>query len=422
MVRIHRYRTSPTRSKDLVCRLMAAAAAKGTMLRTAGRIEGRRVELDGRMLYNFGTCSYLALERSQALRDGAIAALQHYGTQFSISRVYLECPLYLELEHNLERMTGRPVLVAPSTTLAHFAALPALVRDHDAVLIDQFAHASLHSATELLGDVPVHLVRHSRIDLLDELISKLSPQHEHIWFVFDGLYSMFGGFAPFKELSMLLQKWDQLHLYVDDAHATGWLGTHGRGGALTALGSHERVVVALSLNKSFAAAGGALAVPRESVKTRIRQCGGPMLFSGPIQPPMLGTALASSRLHLDPGHAAAQQELLRRIEYTQSATLATGLSDARRDSTPIFFIPCDSIEQATSSVRELMSKGFYICPSAFPAVPINSPGIRFTVTLHNELGDIDAFLAAAREVIPGSGVAADHNEALAGQEGGSHLD
>jgi 7-keto-8-aminopelargonate synthetase-like enzyme len=54
-----------------------------------------------------------------------------------------------------------------------------------------------------------------------------------IWLIIDGLYSMFGDFAPFEELARMLDRWPQLHLYVDDAHATGWLGTHGRGGALT---------------------------------------------------------------------------------------------------------------------------------------------------------------------------------------------
>jgi 7-keto-8-aminopelargonate synthetase-like enzyme len=191
---------------------MAAAEAKGTMMRMAGRYAGRWVELNGRMLRNFGTCSYLGFDQRPELRQAAIAAVEEYGTQFSISRAYLECALYQELECNLEKMTGRPMLVAPSTTLAHMASLPVIVRDDDAVIIDQFGHASLHASTELLRDVPVHLVRHSRIDQIEDLIHKLSLGHENIWLVADGLYSMFGDFAPFAELSALLERWPQLHL------------------------------------------------------------------------------------------------------------------------------------------------------------------------------------------------------------------
>jgi 7-keto-8-aminopelargonate synthetase-like enzyme len=395
MAIVHKFRVSSTRSNDLVCRSMAEAEAKGTMMRRAGRCNGRWVELDGRMLRNFGTCSYLGFDQRSELKDGSIAATQNYGTQFSISRAYLECALYQELEQNLEKMTGRPTLVAPSTTLAHMAALPVLVRDDDAVLIDQFAHASLHAATELLRDVPVHLVRHGGLDQIEQLIEKMSPDHDRIWFVADGLYSMSGDFAPFEALGALLNRWPRLHLYIDDAHATGWMGMHGRGAALTHIGQHPRLVVALSLNKAFAAAGCALALPDVDTKIRIRRCGGPMLFSGPIQPPMLGAAVASSRLHLSAQHPAAQDELIYRIDYVVAAAKRTGLPLAAQHRAPIFFIPCDSVDDMTDEVRRLLHFGFYVCPSAFPAVPVNRPGIRFTITLHNPLEDIDALIKAA---------------------------
>ncbi len=396
MARIHKFRVSSTRSHDLVCRSMAEAESKGTMMRTAGRYSGRQVELGGRLLYNFGCCSYMGLERRPELREAVAAAANDYGTQFSFSRAYLECALYQELEATLERMTGRPMLVAPSTTLAHLAALPVLVRDHDAVLIDQFAHASLHTATELLRDTPVHLFRHNRLDQVEQQLSDLSSRHESVWLIIDGLYSMFGDFAPFDDLAGLLERFPQMHLYIDDAHSTGWFGKHGRGAALAHLGSHDRVVVALSLNKAFAAAGGALALPDHPLKTRIRRCGGPMLFSGPIQPPMLGAAVASAKFHLTTEHVNLQNELQSRIDYALAAADQAGLPLATKHRTPIFFIEHDSVNEATDSVRDLLDQGFYVCPSAFPAVPVNRPGVRFTITLHNRLEDIDGFIEATR--------------------------
>jgi 7-keto-8-aminopelargonate synthetase-like enzyme len=396
---VHKFRLSSTRSNDLVCRSMAEAEAKGTMMRRAGRSNGRWVELDGRMLRNFGTCSYLGFDQRPELKDAAIAATQDYGTQFSISRAYMECSLYEELEGTLERVTGRPTLVAPSTTLAHMAALPVIVRDRDAVIMDQFAHASLHAAADLLRDVPVHLVRHSKLDQIDQLIQNLSIDHDRIWLVVDGLYSMFGDFAPFQGLDDLLDRWPRLHLYVDDAHATGWFGTHGRGAALTRLGQHPRLVVALSLNKTLAAAGGALALPDAESKCRIRRCGGPMLFSGPIQPPMLGAAVASCKLLLSTDHPAAQAALIYRIDYAIAAAARAGLPLAPQHRTPIFFIPCDSVDEATDKVGRLLNDGFYVCPSAFPAVPVNRPGVRFTITLHNALEDIDGLIKAASSAI-----------------------
>jgi 7-keto-8-aminopelargonate synthetase-like enzyme len=60
---------------------------------------------------------------------------------------------------------GGPTLVAPSTTVAHLAALPVLIGDRDVVLVDQFAHASIHMATDAIADVPIELMRHNRMDL-----------------------------------------------------------------------------------------------------------------------------------------------------------------------------------------------------------------------------------------------------------------
>jgi len=230
--------------------------------------------------------------------------------------------------------------------------------------------------------------------LLEDRLRALTQAHRRVFFLLDGVYSMRGDFAPYAELRTLLDRYPQLHLYIDDAHATSWAGPCGRGAALAALGAHERVVVALSLNKAFSAAGGALFLPDAKLAKRIRHTGGPMLFSGPIQPPMLGVAVASARLHLDSGFSTLQAELATRIEHAHRALDARGVPRASTDRTPILMIPCDAPNVALDTVRRLRERGFYVCPSVFPAVPVNQPGVRCTVTRHNSLADIDAFADA----------------------------
>jgi 7-keto-8-aminopelargonate synthetase-like enzyme len=68
----------------------------------------------------------MGLERHPELQRGAARALDEYGWSFSISRIYLPCPLYNELEETLAEVMGRPTLVTPSRTVAHLAALPVL--------------------------------------------------------------------------------------------------------------------------------------------------------------------------------------------------------------------------------------------------------------------------------------------------------
>jgi len=389
-----RYRFSSSRMVDTANRHVGEAEEAGVIMNRGGQYGRSFVEVDGRELKNFGGCSYLALELEPAIQDAACAATRRFGTQFPFSRAYLENALYAELEEALGKMTGGHIVVAPSTTLAHLAALPVLVRDGDAVLVDQFAHASLQTATRVLRDTPNELIRHNRIDVLEDRLTAFERTHRRVWYVCDGIYSMRGDFAPFDELRALLNRHPALHLYVDDAHATSWWGANGRGAALTRIGLHERVVVALSLNKAFSAAGGALVLPDARLVKLIRRCGGPMLFSGPIQPPMLGAAVASARLHLQPRFADLQAEVIARIDRATAALDRTSIHLAATERTPIFMIPCDAAGIVFKAVTALRDLGFYVCPSVFPAVPFNQPGIRFTITRHNSDGDVDQFVAA----------------------------
>jgi 7-keto-8-aminopelargonate synthetase-like enzyme len=279
------------------------------------------------------------------------------------------------------------------------SALPVLIRDEDVIVIDQFAHASLHTAVGLLPKVPLHILRHNRMDELESLLTTLGKGRGKVWYIADGLYSMLGDFAPFDQLSQLLDRHDQLRLYIDDAHSTSWLGRNGRGIALDHFANDERVVVALSLNKAFSAAGAVLALPQRELGLRIRRCGGPMLFSGPIQPPMLGAAVGSARLHLSDVFSGLQAELNERIALCGLAVEESKLPLATVASTPVFQAQCDSPRVAFRVAELMKSKGFYCCVCVFPAVPMNRPGIRFTVSRHNDLADIAPFVRALANAV-----------------------
>jgi 7-keto-8-aminopelargonate synthetase-like enzyme len=127
---------------------------------------------------------------------------------------------------------------------------------------------------------------------------------------------------------------------------------------------------------------------------RIRRCGGPMLFSGPIQPPMLGAGVGSARLHLSPGFAALQAELQERLAVGLATIERVGLELTTPACSPIFQAQCDSPRVAFAVAERMRERGFYCCICVFPAVPMNRPGIRFTITRHNEPDDVKAFVTA----------------------------
>jgi 7-keto-8-aminopelargonate synthetase-like enzyme len=366
-------------------------------------LDGRTVRVGGQPRLNFTSCSYLGLELDPRLVAGAVDAARRFGTQFSVSRAFLSAPPYAELEALLGEIAGGPALVTPNTTLASAAALPSLVGEEDAVLLDHQVHLTVQLVLPLLQrlGIPVEVVRHGRLDRLEAKIRSLRERHRRVWLLIDGVYSMHGDLAPLDALAWLLARYESLHLFVDDAHGMSWTGRHGRGYALDHLSQRERVVVAVSLNKAFGAGGGALVFPDEETLRRVRHTAPAVTFTGPLQPPMLGAAVASARIHLSGEIETLQEELRERIRHASRRAGELGLPLLRRkDCVPIRFVGLGPRPASTAMAVHLMERGLLASCALFPAVPAHQTGIRFTLTRHHSLEDIDRLLEEMAAFLP----------------------
>ena len=357
-------------------------------------LDGRVVHVKGKEYLNFGTASYMALEKHPALVAGARDALERYGTQFSSSRTYLQLGLYEELEANLQRIFGRPALAAASTTLGHLSALPVLIHDDDVVILDQQVHSSIQVVTQILKarGVPLVLVRHNRMDQLEDRIRQLRNKHRRIWYMADGVYSMFGNGAPVEELHALMDRYPQLRVYIDDAHGFGWDGPHGCGYVRARIPHHPQMTLAVSMNKSYASAGGALVFGNDEDKQRIRNCGPTFIFCGPIQPPMLGACLAATRLHLSDALPPMQADLKERVRYCGEGLAKRGLPEVMPSATPLYFIPTGLPRVVYEVAQRLFDDGICVNIGLFPAVPMSQGGIRFHMHRGLAFEDIDRLL------------------------------
>jgi len=179
-----------------------------------------------------------------------------------------------------------------------------------------------------------------------------------------------------------------------------WTGKHGRGYVLDCLPIQERMVVATSLCKAFAAGGGALIFPNAKMHRQVKNCGGPMIFSGPIQPPMLGAAIASARIHLSPEIVQLQQELKERVTLCNRLLEEYHLPSAVLSQSPIFYIKLGLPHVAAHMVERLMNEGFYTNYAVYPAVSRRKSGVRFTVTRHLTAEDIRGLVEAIARNLP----------------------
>lgn len=344
-------------------------------------LRGREVTVDGRSLLSFGSCSYLGLEQDPRLIDAAREGALRYGTQFSSSRGYLSAPPYAELEALLAELFGGHVLVTPSTTLGHIAALPVLITERDALVMDHQVHHSVQVAGTLVRAHGAHVstIRHESLEQAVERIAQLARNHRHVWFATDGVTSMYGDLAPHALLAELLAVADNVRLYIDDAHGMSWDGRHGRGSFLRHTALEPRIVVATSLNKAFSASGGCLVAADPAIVERVRMLGGPMLFSGPLQPPMLATALASARLHLSDEIETLQATLRERVTLTNRLSRQRGLPLLVENEAPIFFYRLGLPRIAARVAEAMAADGIYVNISMYPTVPMKRAGVRISV-------------------------------------------
>lgn len=365
-------------------------------------LSGNKIVLQGKRLINFGSCSYLGLEFDSRLKEAAKDAIDRYGTQFSESRAYVSLNLYKELEGLLEQIFDVQPVVTPTTTLGHVAAIPVLVNDEDAVIVDHQAHNSIQTAVALLKPrgITVEIIRHSRMDILEEKILHLRNKHPKIWYMADGIYSMFGDGCPVKEVYALMDKYTELHFYVDDAHGMSIYGKHGRGYVLEGRQLHSKMVMATSLNKSFASGGGVLLFPNAELARKVRTCGGPLITSGPMQPASLGAAVAAAKIHLSSEIYEMQSELRDKREYARLLLEKTGLPVVSGSDASVFFVGAGLPKVGYNLIKRMMNAGFYLNLGIFPAVPMKQTGVRFTITRLHKFAQIDAMINTLAQQLP----------------------
>jgi 7-keto-8-aminopelargonate synthetase-like enzyme/predicted N-acyltransferase len=364
---------------------------------------GRTIRIKGKDLLHFGSCSYLGLDVDERIREGAIDAIRKYGIHCSSSRTYISSTPHLEYETLMRQLFGAPVILTTTTSLGHHAVIPVVVEEGDAIILDQQVHASIQEAAlrmEMRG-VPITKIRHSNLEELEAKIIELIVKHDKVWYMIDGIYSMYGDYPPLKEIAELMDKYKQFHLYVDDAHGMSIAGLNGRGTVLNQIGLHKKMVLATSLNKAFAAGGGGVFVfPDEELCKKVMNCGGALIFSGAIANATIGAGIASAKIHLSDEIIIRQNQLKEKLHYTHDLLLKYNLPVVSNRDAPINFVGCGLTKVSINMVRRMINDGFYVNLAMFPAVPDICTGVRFTITLHHTKEDIDKLVAKLAYHLP----------------------
>lgn len=378
---------------DTVDTVFSNAKEKGILhLYAEGEyLNGRTIKINGSEMLHFGTTGYLGLEQDRRLKEAAIKAIRNYGTQFPLSKTYLSHPLYAKLESKIEQMYNIPPIITKNSTLGHIAIIPTLIRDEDAVILDHQTHWSVQNACQVLKlrGIPVEMIRHNNLEMLEDKIRMLSGKSGKIWYMADGVYSMYGDYAPVHDLLSLTRQYPQLHLYFDDVHGMSWKGKNGTGFIFDAIETlEENIVVVSTLSKIFGASGATFFCSDHKLREKIKTFGGPLTFSAQLEPASVAAAIASCDIHLSEEIYEHQAQLSKKTAHFSKLLSNSNLPLVAENDSPVFFLGMGTPATAYNFTKRLFSEGFYLNLGIYPAVPIKNTGIRITISAHNKIEDI----------------------------------
>jgi 8-amino-7-oxononanoate synthase len=350
--------------------------------------QGREVRWDGRPYLNFGSNDYLGLAADPRLTSAAINAAQTDGWGSAASplvsgRGHHQARLEEQLA-KFERSDG--ALIFPSGYAANIGVLTGLADPQTHIYSDAKNHASIIDACRLTH-ANVHIYRHADMEDLESHLARFSPTSERHIIVTDGLFSMDGDLAPLVEISRLAETY-QGWVVVDEAHATGVLGAHGRG-ACEYLGvDSPRLVRVGTLSKALGSIGGFLVGSQELVNW-VANRARPYIFSTALPGPCL--AAASAALQIVVEEPQRRRVLMDRAAWLRAELIKKGFRIGTTQSQIVPVIMGDA-KSALAMGTALRSKGFYIPVIRPPSVPQGESLLRISLSYHHEMRDVEALV------------------------------
>jgi 8-amino-7-oxononanoate synthase len=363
------------------------------------------VEMEGKRRIMLGSNNYLGLTGDERVKQGALRALEQYGTGLTGSR-FLNgtTDLHLTLERELaEWFDTEAALVFSTGHQANLGALGTILGPGDTVVADSGDHASILDGC-ILSRAKLRAFRHNRMDLLEKRLQQAEQDGGGVLVVVDGVFSMEGDVAPLPEIADLCGRYGA-RLMVDEAHALGVLGARGAG-TCELLEIEDRVDLRMAtFSKSLASCGGVIAGPADVIEF-LRIQSRPFMFTASGVPAAVGAALAAVRIcRSDEGrelfakvldnarhlHAGLSELGFRVVEPTR-------LGDGSEIVTPVVPVVIADDWKAAFLWKALYDAGVFVNVALHPAVPPAGALLRTSVMATHDAATLDQAIERFAEV------------------------
>ena len=363
------------------------------------------VEMEGKRRIMLGSNNYLGLTGDERVKQGALDALNQYGTGLTGSRLLNgTTQLHLTLERELTEWLGtEDAIVFTTGHQANLGALGTILGPSDTVVADSGDHASILDGC-ILSRAKLRAFRHNRLDRLEHQLERAASDGGGVLVVVDGVFSMEGDVAPLAEIAELCSR-HGARLMVDEAHALGVLGARGAG-TCELLGVEDKVDLRMAtFSKSLASCGGVIAGPADVIEF-LRIQSRPFLFTASSVPAAIGAALAATRICRSEEGKELFAKVLDNARHLHAGLKALGfkvveptrLADGTEVVTPVVPVVVGDDWKAVFLWKQLYEAGVFVNTAIHPAVPPSGALLRTSVMATHDQPTLDQALEIFSQV------------------------
>ncbi len=347
----------------------------------------------GEKVLNFCANNYLGLADNEQIQKSAQDALENWG--YGLASVRFICgtqQLHKTLEERLSDFLGTEDTILYSSCFdANGGLFETLLTAEDAIISDELNHASIIDGVRLCKANRYRYKNNDMQDLEEKL--KAASEHRFKLIATDGVFSMDGTIADLPSICELADKYQAL-VMVDDSHAVGFMGKHGKG-----THEHHDVIERVDITtgtfgKALGGASGGYTSGRKEIVSMLRQRSRPYLFSNSLAPPIAAGTLAA--LDLLQESTTLRDKLEENTKYFRSAISQIGLEVIPGEH-PIVPVMLGDAKLANKFADYLLGEGIYVIGFSYPVVPKGKARIRTQISAAHNREDLEFVVEKFRQ-------------------------
>ena len=340
--------------------------------------------------------NYLGLSNNPDLIAAAKKSYDSWG--FGLSSVRFICGtqgIHKELEKRIAAFVGTDDAILYSSCFdANGGLFETLLGAEDAVISDELNHASIIDGVRLCKAKRYRYKNNNMEDLRAQLTDARASGCKKIIIATDGVFSMDGYIANLKAVCDLADEFDAL-VMVDDSHAVGFMGAHGKGTAEYCQVMGRVDIITGTFGKAMGGASGGYTAARQPIVDLLRQRSRPYLFSNTLAPAICAATIQT--IDLLEKDTSLRDKVHENAAYFRKEMEKLGF-DLLPGEHPIVPVMLYNPKVAHEFAKRMLDKGVYVVAFCYPVVPKGKDRIRTQISAGHTKEDLDFAVKCFGEV------------------------